>query len=509
MGKALYRKHRPKKLSEVVGQEHITQTLSNALASGQVGHAYLLTGPRGTGKTSIARILAHEVNGLPYEDDATHLDIIEIDAASNRRIDEIRELRDRIHIAPTSAKYKVYIIDEVHMLTREAFNALLKTLEEPPEHAIFILATTEAHKLPDTIVSRTQRFSLRPVALDGVVKHLEQIAIQEGITISPEAMGLVAEHGQGSFRDSIGLLDQIKDVSKEAISIEHVESALGRAPQALVAELAEALDQGQLDRIASLVTIIRERAVQPAELATQLAELLRTRLVTDPASFSGEQLAVLGKLVRVPSAHNPQLALELTLFEPHLASAPAPATSTQQKAATANPVPRENPQPVAKKPSPQPASKPAATIADEAQAPKESDEPDEPTEDTPAPSMSEVDLSSATDAPTPGDWQDILTKLKGHHNTLYGIVRMATPEMQPGTISLVFGFPFHQKRVSDARYTKILSDTAQSVLGYPVTIKTSLEKKSKSAKPEPEEPAPTDLGKITEVFGDDISVDQA
>jgi DNA polymerase III subunit gamma/tau len=163
LGQALYRKYRSKSLSEIVGQKHITDTLSNAIKSGRISHAYLFTGPKGVGKTSIARILAHEVNGLAYADESIHLDIIEIDAASNRRIDEIRDLRDKVHIAPTSAKYKVYIIDEVHMLTKEAFNALLKTLEEPPAHVIFILATTEAHKLPDTIVSRTQRFTFKAI----------------------------------------------------------------------------------------------------------------------------------------------------------------------------------------------------------------------------------------------------------------------------------------------------------------------------------------------------------
>jgi DNA polymerase-3 subunit gamma/tau len=136
MGQALYRKYRPRSLSEVVGQEHVTITLANAIKSGKISHAYLFTGPHGVGKTSVARILAHEVNGLPYDDASTHLDIIEIDAASNRRIDEIRDLRDKVHISPTSAKYKVYIIDEVHMLTKEAFNALLKTLEEPPAHVV-------------------------------------------------------------------------------------------------------------------------------------------------------------------------------------------------------------------------------------------------------------------------------------------------------------------------------------------------------------------------------------
>src|SRR4029077_6909319 len=147
MGQALYRKYRSKSFSEIVGQDHITKPLQNAIKAGKISHAYLFTGPRGVGKTSVARVLAHEDNDLEYKDDSMHLDIIEIDRASNRRIDEIRELRERVHIAPTSAKYKVYIIDEVHMLTREAFNALLKTLEEPPAHVVFILATTEAHKV--------------------------------------------------------------------------------------------------------------------------------------------------------------------------------------------------------------------------------------------------------------------------------------------------------------------------------------------------------------------------
>ncbi|MEN9380090.1 MAG: hypothetical protein RJB15_1786, partial [Pseudomonadota bacterium] len=170
MGQALYRKYRSRSLDEIVGQDHVTSTLKQAIKQGRISHAYLLTGPRGVGKTSIARILAHEINELPYEDDSTHIDIIEIDAASNRRIDEIRELRDKVNIAPTSAKYKVYIIDEVHMLTKEAFNALLKTLEEPPAHVVFILATTDAHKLPETIVSRTQRFSFKPVDKPRVIE---------------------------------------------------------------------------------------------------------------------------------------------------------------------------------------------------------------------------------------------------------------------------------------------------------------------------------------------------
>ncbi|HSX35219.1 MAG TPA: DNA polymerase III subunit gamma/tau, partial [Candidatus Saccharimonadales bacterium] len=211
MAQALYRAHRPKKLADVVGQEHITTALTRALKNGNISHAYLFTGPRGVGKTTIARILAHEVNGLPYDDETTHLDIIEIDAASNRRIDEIRDLRDKVHVAPSMAKYKVYIIDEVHMLTKEAFNALLKTLEEPPAHVVFILATTEAHKLPETIISRTQRFAFKPVDLAKVSAHLRSIATAEKISIDDAALELIAAHGEGSFRDSISLLDQVRN----------------------------------------------------------------------------------------------------------------------------------------------------------------------------------------------------------------------------------------------------------------------------------------------------------
>jgi len=227
MGKALYRTYRSRSFDDVLGQKHVTQTLQNAVRNQSFGHAYLFTGPHGVGKTSVARIFAHAVNNLPYSDDSTHLDIIEIDAASNRRIDEIRDLRDKVRIAPTSSPYKVYIIDEVHMLTREAFNALLKTLEEPPEHALFVLATTELHKVPDTIISRTQRFTFKHIDTDTACTELKKIAAKENIDIEEDALKMIAERSKGSFRDALSILDQAAGIENAVVSSEDIQSLLG------------------------------------------------------------------------------------------------------------------------------------------------------------------------------------------------------------------------------------------------------------------------------------------
>jgi len=193
MGKALYRTYRSRSLDEVVGQPHITELLGQALKQGRIAHAYLFTGPKGVGKTSIARILAHEINQLPYSDESTHLDIIEIDAASNNGVDDIRDLREKVQLAPVSAAKKVYIIDEVHMLSKPAFNALLKTLEEPPEHVVFILATTDLDKVPETILSRTQRYNFKRASAPDLVKNLERIASKEKISTDPRALDLKSQ----------------------------------------------------------------------------------------------------------------------------------------------------------------------------------------------------------------------------------------------------------------------------------------------------------------------------
>src|SRR3990172_1835861 len=217
MTSVLYRKWRSQSFSELVGQEHVTRTLLNALASGRLAHAYLFCGPRGTGKTSTARILAKAINcqenaglGEPCNrclmcrsiTEGRCLDLIEIDAASNRGIDEIRDLRDKVNFVPNEARYKVYIIDEVHMLTPQAFNALLKTLEEPPGHTVFVLATTEAHQVPSTIISRCQRFDFRRIPLPQMTERLAHICREEGISSRPEALETLARRATGSLRDA-------------------------------------------------------------------------------------------------------------------------------------------------------------------------------------------------------------------------------------------------------------------------------------------------------------------
>ena len=216
----LYRKYRPQNWDEVIGQEHVVRTLTNALKLGRVSHAYLFSGPRGTGKTTIARLLAKSVG-------CVDLDLIEIDAASNRGIDEIRQLRDGIKFAPTAGKYKVFIIDEVHQLTKEAFNALLKTLEEPPAHAIFILATTEVHKVPETILSRVQQFAFRRLRVAEIIKKLQKIVEAEKIKIDEDAVRLIAAYAGGSYRDAESMLEQLRVWSDKIITKEDIEELLG------------------------------------------------------------------------------------------------------------------------------------------------------------------------------------------------------------------------------------------------------------------------------------------
>src|SRR5689334_19726739 len=243
MTQALYRKWRPQLWDEVVSQEHIVQTLKNAVASGRVAHAYLFSGPRGTGKTTAARLLAKAVNCLAKDagkrpcNECDHclavnenrfMDLIEIDAASNTSVEDVRDLRDKINFAPSQGAYKVYIIDEVHMLSTAAFNALLKTLEEPPPHAIFVLATTEIHKIPATVLSRCQRHEFRRVPVDEIVANLKKIVRAEKIQADEEALTLIARQSAGGMRDAQSLLDQLSSTG-DKITLTLAQQVLGTA----------------------------------------------------------------------------------------------------------------------------------------------------------------------------------------------------------------------------------------------------------------------------------------
>jgi DNA polymerase III subunit gamma/tau len=306
MSKALYRKYRSKSLGEIVGQSHVTDILARAIKQGRISHAYLLTGPRGTGKTSIARILAHEINGLPYDDDTTHLDIIEIDAASNNGVEDVRDLRDKVQIAPVSAKHKIYIIDEVHMLSKAAFNALLKTLEEPPEHVVFILATTDVDKIPATIISRTQRFSFRSIAPIDAIKHLRMIADEEKIKIDDDSLQLIAERGDGSFRDSISLLDQLASIVDPSVGIttDAIEASIGLAPKKLIEQLLASVETHDIPGLVALLDDAENAGVSGVILSQQLTQHVRQTIVEKP-----QLLSLLDSLLDVAKSPQPNLKL--------------------------------------------------------------------------------------------------------------------------------------------------------------------------------------------------------
>ncbi len=257
MYQASYRLFRPQQFMDVVGQEHITKTLQNALLQQKVSHAYLFSGPRGTGKTTAAKIFAKAINceNGPALEPCNHCsnctsitsgqspDVLEIDAASNNGVDEIREIRDKVKFTPSHAKYKVYIIDEVHMLSTGAFNALLKTLEEPPSHAIFILATTEPHKIPLTIISRCQRFDYKRIQQTDIVYRLQQVVDAEQIKIDKESLFAIARAADGGMRDALSLLDQVVSFSHEDISIDDVLTVTGAVSERTLTTLVDSLCQ--------------------------------------------------------------------------------------------------------------------------------------------------------------------------------------------------------------------------------------------------------------------------
>lgn len=437
MSKALYRKYRSRSLDEIVGQSHVTDLLKNALKKGKISHAYLLTGPRGTGKTSVARIIAHVVNELEYSD-TPHLDIIEIDAASNRRIDDIRDLREKVHITPVNAKYKVYIIDEVHMLTSESFNALLKTLEEPPEHVIFILATTELHKVPATIVSRTQRFHFRPATVVDAVKHLRKVANKEKIAIDDDALELIARHANGSFRDSMSLLDQLSSLA-EHVTTDLVESVLGMAPKESIEKLLNAVVEKKVDDIIEQIDKLATRGISAVTLSEQLMQALALAARTHHDLYR-----LIDLLMSVTKAHDPYLKLVATLVSFVRPVQPPQRTVATRVSAETSVAAKPNRAPI----EPKPVEKSRQDVA------------------KPKP------ISKATpQEPQEFDWDKVLVVMKTHNAPLYAVLSRANQAFDGTTLQLGFNYAIHRKKIEKPQYQSQLIGLISDVLGITVEIK--------------------------------------
>lgn len=433
MGKALYRKYRSRSLDEIVGQSHITTMLKRALDRGTIAHAYLLTGPRGVGKTSIARILAHEINHVPYSDSTTQLDIIEIDAASNNSVEDIRTLREKVMIAPVHADKKIYIIDEVHMLSKSAFNALLKTLEEPPEHVVFILATTDADKLPATILSRVQRFNFRLISEHDLAAHLRTIADAEKIAIDDDALKLIARQGKGSFRDSISLLDQLQNISDGNVTVSSIEAALGLATSEVVAQLLDAYRQQDLPTIVSLLNDIEARGT-PAIVATeQIIAAVRTSIVSQP-----NLLPLLDQLLDVQRSAWPQVKLLTALAQP-IAQSEKSTVSVPKKTT-----------PKTTKASPQAVTPPKEmTTQKETPAPTKKPEPTTKTEHvkkTAAPTPKMVAKAPLKEFP----WKEFLASLSTPAPGAHALLLKCAYEFDGDTLTIYAGKKFIKSQIEKA-----------------------------------------------------------
>lgn len=455
--KVLYRKYRPTKLSEVVGQPQVTDALANSIKQGKVGHAYLFIGPRGTGKTSVARIFAHAVNDFAYKVEDNYLDIIEIDAASNTGVDNIRELREKSIIAPSNGKYKVYIIDEVHMLTKSASNALLKTLEEPPEHVIFIMATTDAHKIPITISSRAQVFSFKLADHDTMFTHLKSIAEQEAIKITDDALNLVVRRGGGSFRDSLSLLDQVATLVDGEITLEILENALGLPQDQLIEKLLTSYTRNDTQTIQFILKDLLNNGTKPEIIASELIE----RIINQP---NPAYLELLGKLPTVQPPF-PEAKLLLALLTKTSLTVPSPVSIAQKptsSAATATNPEKSHFASTPEEPSPSPtipetpafsntnSANSTPSIREQLIAKRKAAQKraslgitDKPSESL-TPSTEDVTSLNATFAPVSSDgsfdWESFLKSIKNDNSGLFAQLQKIDYEMKEDGLHL---YPDH------------------------------------------------------------------
>ena len=439
MSQALYRKYRSRSLDEVLGQDHVTSILRRALEQGKIAHAYLLTGPRGVGKTSVARILAHEINHLPYDDDSSNLDIIEIDAASNNGVDDIRALREKAQVAPVSAPKKVYIIDEVHMLSKSAFNALLKTLEEPPEHVVFILATTDADRLPATILSRVQQFFFRPIPTEIMTRQLMNIAKKEGFAIEEDAARLIAERSRGGFRDGISTLDQLSILatSDQPLTANMVTEYLGLSDATMLGNLLDSYPSDDNEKVLNIFQELENSGANSVIVSHQLLSIARNRLRKNP-----NLIGLVQQLIEVDRHPHPDLKL-LTIFM----------NSNSQP--TEKPVaPKKN---IAQATAQKPAAKP-----------------------------------KKTDAPLELNWEKVIERAKEKSLGLASLLQKSQWSFDGEKLTIYAGSAFYKKKLDDAKNKPLISEIISEETAMDLEIDIIGEKKP----PEDEK-----LAEIAELMG--------
>ena len=472
MSQALYRKYRSRSLDEVLGQDHVTSILRRALEQGKIAHAYLLTGPRGVGKTSVARILAHEINHLPYDDDSSNLDIIEIDAASNNGVDDIRALREKAQVAPVSAPKKVYIIDEVHMLSKSAFNALLKTLEEPPEHVVFILATTDADRLPATILSRVQQFFFRPIPTEIMTRQLMNIAKKEGFAIEENAARLIAERSRGGFRDGISMLDQLSILatSDQPLTANMVTEYLGLSDATMLGNLLDSYPSDDNEKVLNIFQELENSGANSVIVSHQLLSIARNRLRKNP-----NLIGLVQQLIEVDRHPHPDLKL-LTIF---MNSNSQP---TEKPVATKKNTIQDAPKKPAEKTTPIKPAEPA----------KPTEEPIEKEEKPAEPAKKPAVKPKKTDAPLELNWEKVIERAKEKSLGLASLLQKSQWSFDGEKLTIYAGSAFYKKKLDDAKNKPLISEIISEETAMDLEIDIIGEKKP----PEDEK-----LAEIAELMG--------
>ncbi|MGE5141798.1 MAG: DNA polymerase III subunit gamma/tau [Rudaea sp.] len=548
MAQALYLKYRPQTFEQVEGQEHVTRTLRNALATNRISHAYLFTGPRGTGKTSTARILAKAVNCLndtverPCNECAICraineerlLDLIEIDAASNTGVDDIRELRDKVDFRPGEARFKVYIIDEAHMLSNAAFNALLKTLEEPPPHVIFVLATTEPNKVPATITSRCQRFDFRRATLQELIDRLAFIAEKEELQVEPRAVELIARQATGSFRDAASLLDQLMAYGGmgdgSVVTLAQVQGLLGASSaetiHGVMAAIAAGDVAGGINRIGQAV----DAGADPRQLAREVVDYARGVLLfqvgggealTLTAETQAEMSALTTQLstdrilrtirlfnqagAELRASASPTLPLEMALVEAVLEPAAAPAPAPHKEAVHRPAPTAAHPPPAAPEKKKAPASSESHLKEESKSAPPEPRRVSGPQEEPASEPPHAVPEGDVTLERVQQEWPDILKRLHKVNKMVHALLLDAQPvSVKDNLITIGFFYPVHKDKVDNNKSAKPqLEKILAEVLGRPFHFKCVLSPKKQKMKDAEQDPLIREGirlgGKITDV----------